>query len=163
MSQHATVATCLWFDTQAEEAATFYTTLIKNSGVIRVSRYGPDSDMPEGLALTVEFTLDGVRYIALNGGPMFMLSPAVSIAVTCDTQSELDRIWDAFMDDGAMPGQSGWLEDRYGMSWQIVPRQLASWFATPGASDRMMAAFMSMRKLDFAALEAAAKGQAAFA
>jgi predicted 3-demethylubiquinone-9 3-methyltransferase (glyoxalase superfamily) len=89
---------------------------------------------------------------------MFVLSPAVSIAVTCDTQAELERIWDAFMGDGAMPGQSGWLEDRYGLSWQVVPRQLAAWFSMPGASDRMMVAFMSMRKLDFAQLEAAARG-----
>jgi predicted 3-demethylubiquinone-9 3-methyltransferase (glyoxalase superfamily) len=158
MTQLASVATCLWFDTDAEAAAHFYTSIIKNSGILRISRYGPDSGMPEGTALTVEFMLDGVRYIALNGGPMFVLSPAVSIAVTCETQNELDRIWDAFLDDGAMPGQSGWLEDRYGMSWQIVPRQLASWFAMPGAAGRMMNAFMGMRKLDFATLEAAARG-----
>jgi predicted 3-demethylubiquinone-9 3-methyltransferase (glyoxalase superfamily) len=158
MTQPASVATCLWFDTQAEEAAKFYTSIIRNSGIVSVSRYGPESEMPEGLALTVEFVLDGVRNIALNGGPMFVLSPAVSSAVTCDTQAELERIWDAFMGDGAMPGQSGWLEDRYGLSWQVVPRQLAAWFSMPGASDRMMVAFMSMRKLDFAQLEAAARG-----
>lgn len=157
MSQ-SSVATCLWFNDQAEHAARFYTGVIRNSAITRISRYGPDGEMPEGTALTVEFTLDGVRYIALNGGPMFVLSPAVSIAVTCDTQAELDRLWDAFVDDGGLEGQSGWLEDRYGMSWQIVPRQLAEWFALPGASDRMMGAFAAMRKLDFAALEAAARG-----
>jgi predicted 3-demethylubiquinone-9 3-methyltransferase (glyoxalase superfamily) len=154
----SSVATCLWFDDQAEEAVRFYTSLIRNSAITRIARYGPDGDMPEGLALSIEFLLDGVRYIALNGGPLFVLSPAVSIAVTCESQGELDLIWDAFIEDGGQEGQSGWLEDRYGMSWQIVPKPLASWFAAPGASDRVLAAFSSMRKLDFARLEAAASG-----
>jgi predicted 3-demethylubiquinone-9 3-methyltransferase (glyoxalase superfamily) len=114
--------------------------------------------MRQGLALTVEFFLDGVCLIGLNGGPIFLLTPAVSIAILCDTQEKLDQPWDALIAEGGQEGQSVWLEDCFGMSWQIMPRQLAPWFAMPGAADQMMSACVSMGNLNIARLEAALCG-----
>src|SRR5689334_9021531 len=144
-------STCLWFDTQAKEAAEFYVGLFPNSRITAVTHYGPGAPQPEGSVLTVSFDLDGRSYTALNGGKVFQLSPAVSIVVHCRTQDEIDHYWKAL---SALPQaeQCGWVQDRFGLSWQIVPEQV---FAMLQDSDRaraqrVFAAVMGMKKLDLA-------------
>lgn len=151
------ISTCLWFDREAEAAAEFYVSLIANSRIVSMSRYGPGQNMPEGLALVVALELDGQRFQLLNGGPMFPQTEAASISVACDTQAEIDRLWAALTADGGRESRCGWLKDRYGVSWQIVPSQLSALMTGPAAG-RVAQAFMQMRKFDIAALEAAAKG-----
>lgn len=155
------VTTCLWFDTQGEEAATLYTSLIDNSRITNISRYGAGGHMPEGLAMLVAFELDGVGFSALNGGPIYQLSPAASLSVGCDTQDEIDRLWSALTAGGGVEIQCGWLTDRFGLSWQIVPNILPALLTDPdaAAAGRTMAAMMPMKKLDLAALLAAHRGQ----
>ncbi len=159
MASAQKVSSCLWFDTQAEEAAEFYVSLIPNSRVTGVSRYGRDAPMPEGTALMVTFELDGTKFMGLNGGPLFKFSEATSMVVQCDSQAEIDRLWSALL-DGGKEQQCGWLKDRYGLSWQIVPAALGSLMQGPDpeASRRVMAALMGMVKLDIAQLEAAYEG-----
>ena len=152
------ISTCLWFDRNGEEAATLYTSLFENSRIGSVSRYGKGAPLPEGTALMVEFILDGVPYQALNGGPVYKLSEAVSLSVSCDTQAEIDRLWSALTANGGRESRCGWLVDRFGLSWQIVPSMMASWMTDPARAARVMAAFMPMQKLDIATLEAAARG-----
>ncbi len=149
------VTTCLWFDDQAEQAATFYTSLFDDSGITAVSR------QPDGRALMVEFELDGVAFQGLNGGPVFQLSEACSLSVACDTQAEIDRLWTALVADGGVESQCGWLKDRFGLSWQIVPTTLGAMMTDPDPArvGRVAAAFMSMKKFDLAALEAAFHGE----
>ena len=146
------ISTCLWYDGVAEQAATLYTSLVENSAITRVMR--PD---PNGPALLVEFTLAGVPYQALNGGPHFRLSPAVSLFVKCDGQAEVDRLWDALLKDGGQAQQCGWLTDRFGLSWQIVPAELQRLLkdAGPEAYARIMEAVMQMVKLDLPTLQKA--------
>lgn len=148
------VSTCLWFDANAEEAARFYTALLEDSRITAISR------QPDGRALMVEFELGGVPFQALNGGPHYQLSPACSISVACETQAEIDRLWSALLDGGGVESQCGWLEDRFGLSWQIVPRALGNMMTDPDPArvGRVVAAFMPMKKLDLAALEAAYRG-----
>jgi predicted 3-demethylubiquinone-9 3-methyltransferase (glyoxalase superfamily) len=153
------VTTCLWFDREAEPAAQLYTSLIPNSHITAISRHGAGSPMPAGLAMTVAFELDGVPYQALNGGPIYKLSEACSISVACDTQAEIDRLWSALTADGGAESQCGWLRDRFGLSWQIVPSQMGAWMTGPNAG-RVVAAFMPMKKLDLATLEGAARCEA---
>ena len=145
------VTTCLWFDDQAEAAATFYTSLFDDSRITAVSR------QPDGRALMVVFELGGVEFQGLNGGPVFQLSEACSLSVICDTQSEIDRLWTALVADGGEESQCGWLKDRFGLSWQIVPSTLGAMMTDPDPDrvGRVAAAFMSMKKFDLAALEAA--------
>lgn len=160
MASAQKVSTCLWFDTQAEEAANYYVSLIPGSRVTAVSRYGKNARMPEGLALTVTFDLAGTEYMALNGGPIFQHSEAASIIVQCDDQLEIDRIWDALFADGGKEQRCGWIKDRYGLSWQIVPAKLRQ-LMTDGDKDktaRVMGALMQMVKLDLPRLEAAYEG-----
>jgi predicted 3-demethylubiquinone-9 3-methyltransferase (glyoxalase superfamily) len=149
-------STCLWFDTQAKEAADFYVQLFPNSRIKAVTHYGAGAPMPEGSVLTVTFELDGKEYTGLNGGKHFMLSPAVSIVVHCRTQDEVDRYWSAL---SAVPQaeQCGWVQDRFGLSWQIVPLQLFELMQSPDkpAVNRMFNALMGMKKLDLAGLEKA--------
>lgn len=155
------VSTCLWFDTEAEEAAKFYVSLLDNSRILGVSHYGKGSPMPEGTVLTIDFELAGTRFMGLNGGPIFKHSEAASIVIACETQAEIDRLWDALIADGGKPSQCGWLKDRYGLSWQIVPAKLSE-MITKGdqeSSSRMMASLMKMVKLDIAQLEAAYSGR----
>jgi predicted 3-demethylubiquinone-9 3-methyltransferase (glyoxalase superfamily) len=153
------ISPCLWFDHQAEEAAHFYISLFKNSAITQISRYGPGAPLPEGSALVVAFSLDGVAFAALNGGPMFTPNEAVSFLVSCDTQEEIDGLWDGLTTGGGHGVQCGWLKDRFGFSWQIVPSLLSSWMTGGGAAaQRTMAALMGMGKLDIAALEAAHRG-----
>jgi predicted 3-demethylubiquinone-9 3-methyltransferase (glyoxalase superfamily) len=150
------VATCLWFDGAAEEAAQFYTSLIPNSQITGIQRMAPD-----GPALMVTFTLDGSPFQALNGGPTYKLSEAVSISVSTVDQAETDRLWNALIADGGAPSQCAWLKDRFGLSWQIVPEALPRLLGAPdrSAAGRAMQAMLRMGKIDIAALEAAFRGE----
>jgi predicted 3-demethylubiquinone-9 3-methyltransferase (glyoxalase superfamily) len=160
MANDPKVMTCLWFDANGEDAATFYVSLLPGSRIGHVSRYGKDGRMPEGLAIVVRFDLAGTPYMALNGGPIFKQSEATSIVVQCDDQAEIDRLWSALTADGGKESMCGWLKDRFGVSWQIVPSRLGEWMsnADPAVGARVMAAFMGMKKLNIAALEKAARG-----
>ena len=154
-----TLSTCLWFDNQAEEAAAFYTSLFPNSQILRTTYYLEGTPRTAGSVLTVQFTLDGTEYLALNGGPGFSFSPAVSMVAYCDTQEEVDRLWNRLA-EGGQHGQCGWLTDRFGVSWQVVPRQLLALLNTPdrAASQRAFAAMRTMTKLDIVALQRAYAG-----
>jgi predicted 3-demethylubiquinone-9 3-methyltransferase (glyoxalase superfamily) len=160
MSAPAKVATCLWFDRQAEEAAEFYTSLIPGSKICSVSRFGEGAPMPAGLALMVVFDLGGAPYMALNGGPKFRHSEAASIVVHCDTQEEIDRLWASLIRYGGQECRCGWLKDRYGLSWQIVPSKIGQWMNSPdrSAAGRVMSEIMQMVKPDIAAMERAFAG-----
>jgi predicted 3-demethylubiquinone-9 3-methyltransferase (glyoxalase superfamily) len=153
-------ATCLWFSDQAEPAATFYVGLLGGE-MGRISRYGPDMPVAEGTAMLVEFTLRGVPYQALNGGSHFVLTPAVSLAVACDTQAEIDRLWDALLANGGVESRCGWLTDGFGLSWQIYPSFMPDILTSPNkeGAGRAMQAMMGMIKLDLAALKAAFEGK----
>jgi predicted 3-demethylubiquinone-9 3-methyltransferase (glyoxalase superfamily) len=148
---------CLWFDTQGEEAAEFYTSIFPNSRIKHVSRYGEAGPRPAGTAMTVEFELDGQPFTALNGGPEFTFSEAISFQVGCEDQAEVDRYWEA-LGEGGEPGPCGWLKDKFGLSWQIVPKRLVELLEDPDRekSQRVMAAMLEMRKIDVDALERAA-------
>ncbi|BAV64535.1 VOC family protein [Sphingobium cloacae] len=160
------ISPCLWFDGQAEEAARFYTSLFGGS-VDGISHYPPGTGSPspfrEGDVLMVEFTLFGESYQALNGGPHFTFNEAVSLSVACKDQAEIDRWFDALTADGGQPGPCGWLKDRYGLSWQLAPDEIIALQKSDDkeAIGRMMAALMTMGKLDIAALKAAFAGEPA--
>jgi predicted 3-demethylubiquinone-9 3-methyltransferase (glyoxalase superfamily) len=149
----------LWLDTEAEEAAEFYLSVFKNSRVVNVSHYTEAGPREAGTVMTVEFELDGQRFVAINGGPEFKFTEAVSFQVTCETQDEIDYYW-AALSDGGEEGPCGWLKDRYGLSWQVVPSGMEELFADPDPkrAERAMRALLGMRKLDIAALRAAADG-----
>ena len=149
----------LWFDTQAEDAMNFYVSVFPNSKVLSVSRYGPGGPGPEGSVMTADFELDGLRVSALNGGPHFKFSEAVSFVVDCKGQAEVDRYWDALL-EGGQASQCGWLKDRFGFSWQIVPAELFETIGGPDPEGRKRAvdAMMQMVKLDVAKLKAAYAG-----
>ena len=152
------IAPCLWFDGQAEEAAKFYTGIFPNSSIDKISRSPADNpSTPAGAVLTVDFTLDGSRFIALNGGPDFHFSEAISFSIDCEDQAEVDRYWEALIDGGGEPSQCGWLKDRFGLSWQVVPRELNEMFESPDreAAKRAMEAMLTMQKLDVAKLREA--------
>jgi predicted 3-demethylubiquinone-9 3-methyltransferase (glyoxalase superfamily) len=151
------IVTYLWFDNQAEEAAQFYTSLFGNSevsGVLRTTEPGPG---PAGSVLVVNFTLDGQEFIALNGGPQFQFTEAISLFVNCDSQEEVDRLWDALIRDGGEPSMCGWLKDRYGLSWQIIPTRLMELMNDPNPAKAAAAtqAMLQMQKIDVPALEEA--------
>ena len=160
MAYKQKVSTCLWFDTEAEDAAKLYVSLFDKSRITAVSRYGKSMPMPEGTVLTVVFELAGTEFMALNGGPHFKFTEASSMVVLCDTQAEIDRLWGALLAGGGREQQCGWLKDRYGLPWQIVPAKLRDMMKDPdrARTDRVMAALLSMVKLDIAKLEAAYKG-----
>lgn len=151
----------LWFDTESEAAAELYTSVFPNSRILEVTRYGAAGPREEGLAMTVTFELDGQRVVALNGGPDFTHSEAFSFQVDCEDQSEVDRYWDQ-LGEGGEHGPCGWLKDRFGLSWQIVPRRLPELLTDPDRekAQRVMAAMLKMHKLDVAELEHAAAGSA---
>ncbi len=154
---------CLWFDGQAEAAATFYASLLPDSRVDKVTRSPADNPSgPAGTVLTVEFTLAGQKYLGLNGGPQFPFTEAVSFQIMCDDQAEVDRLWAALTADGGQESECSWLKDRWGLSWQIVPRQMMELLKDPdpARARRAMQAMMTMRKLDIATLERAADGMA---
>jgi len=157
-----TIVPNLWFDDQAEEAARFYTSVIKNSKILGSTRY-PDAGQevhgrPAGSVMTVEIDLDGNRYTAMNGGPEFKFNEAISIAIECKSQEEIDFYWDKLIEGGGSHGPCGWLKDRFGLSWQIVPQELHELQADPVKAKRLMNAFLKMKKLDIAALKRAAEG-----
>jgi predicted 3-demethylubiquinone-9 3-methyltransferase (glyoxalase superfamily) len=147
----------LWFDTEAEEAAKFYVGLFENSRIVNVTHYTEAGPRDAGMVMTVEFELDGQRFIGINGGPEFSFDEAVSFAIECESQEEVDRYW-AQLSDGGEEGQCGWLKDRYGLSWQVVPTGMEELFADPdrGRAERAMKAMLQMKKLDVAALRRAA-------
>lgn len=150
----------LWFDNQAEEAVNFYISIFKNSKITNVARYGDDgakaSGRPKGTVMTIAFQIDGQEFVALNGGPVFTFSPAISFVVNCDRQEEVDRLWDK-LSAGGEQQQCGWLTDKYGVSWQIVPTVLGELMSDPdpAKSERVMQAMLQMNKLDIAALRRA--------
>jgi predicted 3-demethylubiquinone-9 3-methyltransferase (glyoxalase superfamily) len=154
------ITTFLWFDNQAEEAANFYTSLFKDSRVVNVHRYGPAGPGDEGSVMLVTFELCGQQFHALNGGPEYRFTPATSLYVDCSSQEEVDELWARFT-DGGREVACGWLTDRYGLSWQIVPRRMTELLndPDPGRADRAMKAMLSMTKLDVAVIEAAADGR----
>ena len=147
----------LWFDTEGEEAARFYTSVFPNSKLGEITRYGSAGPRPEGTVMTVGFELEGQPFVALNGGPEFGFTEAVSFQVLCDDQDEVDRYWDALSERGE-EGPCGWLKDRFGLSWQIVPKALFELLADPDRerSQRVMEAMLSMGKIEIAGLEQAA-------
>ena len=155
----STLYTCLWFDGKAEEAAEFYCSLLPDSHVDRVSRSPADTPSgPAGMVLTVDFTLLGTRVQGLNGGPDFTFNEAISFAVECDDQAEVDRLWDALTANGGEPGPCGWLKDRFGLSWQILPRELNQLLSDPDPerSRRAMEAMLQMGKIEIAEVRRAA-------
>lgn len=153
------ITPCLWFDGQAEEAATFYASIFPNSRVGKVARYGSAGPGPEGSVMTVNFELEGTEFVGLNGGPDFAFNEAVSFQVGCADQAEVDYYWDALTEGGA-EGPCGWLKDKFGLSWQIVPDRLVELIEDPDPerSQRAMACMMGQKKIDIAAVEAAAAG-----
>ena len=150
------IKTFLWFDQQAEEAMNFYISLFKNSKVLSVSRYPEGGPMPAGTLMTATFQLDGQEFMALNGGPEFKFTEAVSLFVTCETQAEVDHFWD-HLSEGGEKSRCGWLKDRFGLSWQIVPTALGELMGDPNPrkAQNVMQAMLQMDKLDIAALQAA--------
>ena len=146
----------LWFDDKAEEAAQFYVSVFDNSKIVNVSRYSEGSPGEPGSVMTVEFELDGLPFIALNGGPEYQFTPAVSFSIECKTQAEVDRYWDR-LTEGGRPVQCGWLQDKYGLSWQVVPTVLPELLKSEDEkkADAVMQAMLKMVKLDVAALQAA--------
>jgi predicted 3-demethylubiquinone-9 3-methyltransferase (glyoxalase superfamily) len=160
------IAPCLWFDDQAEEAARFYTEVFKNSRIHRITRYGKEGHdlhgRPVGSVMTVDFELDGQPFTALNGGPMFTFSEAISFQVMCDTQREVDHYWERLTEGGDEKAQQcGWLKDRFGVSWQIIPKGLVELVSDPDSepSQRAMKAMLRMEKLDIDELQRAYNGQ----
>ena len=155
------ITPCLWFDGNAEEAAKFYVSLLPGSHIETVMRSPADNpSTPAGAVLLVDFTLAGQRFTALNGGPDFAFTEAVSFVIDCEDQAEVDRLWDALIAGGGSPSQCGWLKDRYGLSWQIIPRQLGEILGSPDAegSRRAMEAMLKMTKIDVAELRRAFAG-----
>jgi predicted 3-demethylubiquinone-9 3-methyltransferase (glyoxalase superfamily) len=153
------ITPCLWFDTQGEEAATLYTSVFPNSKITGVSRYGSAGPRPEGTVMTVSFELDGQPFVALNGGPEFTFNEAISFQVDCDDSDEVDHYWDK-LSEGGEKGPCGWLKDRFGVSWQVVPRRLNELIEDPDQekAQRVMAAMLSMGKIEIDELERAARG-----
>jgi predicted 3-demethylubiquinone-9 3-methyltransferase (glyoxalase superfamily) len=160
------ITPCLWFDTQAEEAATFYCSIFKNSKITSVSRF-PDAGQdvhgkPAGSVMVAAFEIDGQPFTALNGGPQFKFDEAISFQVACDNQDEIDYFWSR-LSEGGQEGPCGWLKDKFGVSWQVFPSALPKWLMDPDRAKpaRVMNAFMKMKKLDIAAIERAYVGEAA--
>jgi predicted 3-demethylubiquinone-9 3-methyltransferase (glyoxalase superfamily) len=151
------ITACLWFDTEGEEAARFYTSVFPNSRITDVAYYGEAGPRPAGTVMTVSFDLDGQSFVALNGGPHFSFTEALSFQVSCETQDEVDRYWSA-LSEGGEEGPCGWLKDRFGLSWQIVPTALPRLLQDPNRekSQRVMQAMLGMRKIQIDELEQAA-------
>jgi predicted 3-demethylubiquinone-9 3-methyltransferase (glyoxalase superfamily) len=156
---HARIKPNLWFDDQAEEAADFYVSVFDNSRIVGVTHYTDNAPREAGMVMTVEFELDGTRFVAINGGPQFQFDEAVSFEIPCESQDEVDFYWEK-LSEGGEQGPCGWLKDRYGLSWQIVPSGMEELFADsdPARADRAMQAMLKMSKLDIAELRAAADG-----
>jgi len=153
------ITPCLWFDTEAEEAAKFYTSVFPSSRIGDVARYGSAGPRPEGTVMTVSFELNGQTFTALNGGPDFTFNEAISLEVSCETQEEVDAFWSK-LSEGGEEGPCGWLKDRFGLSWQIIPTALPRLLGDPDPerSQRVMAAMLEMKKIEIEELELAAAG-----
>ena len=151
------ITPCLWFDTEGEDAAKLYTSIFPNSRITDVARYGSAGPRPEGTVMTVSFELEGQKFLALNGGPEFTFNEAVSFQVMCESQDEVDAYWSK-LSEGGEEGPCGWLKDKFGLSWQIVPTRLEELLEDPDRekSQRVMAAMLEMGKIDVEALERAA-------
>jgi predicted 3-demethylubiquinone-9 3-methyltransferase (glyoxalase superfamily) len=151
------VTPCLWFDTEGEEAANLYTSVLPNSKILDIARYGSSGPRPEGTVMTVSFELNGQKFLALNGGPEYTFSEAISFQVSCKNQDEVDVFWNKLSEEGE-EGPCGWLKDRFGVSWQIVPTVLPKLLGDPDPekSQRVMAAMLKMKKIDIGELERAA-------
>jgi predicted 3-demethylubiquinone-9 3-methyltransferase (glyoxalase superfamily) len=151
------ITPCLWFDTEGEEAAKLYTSVFPNSRIIDIAHYGEAGPRAAGTVMTVSFELEGQKFLALNGGPEFKFSEAISFQVSCETQDEVDMFWSK-LSEGGEEGPCGWLKDRFGLSWQIVPTALTRLLGDPDQekAQRVMAAMLKMRKIDIAELERAA-------
>jgi predicted 3-demethylubiquinone-9 3-methyltransferase (glyoxalase superfamily) len=149
---------CLWFDTEGEDAANFYVSVFPNSKILDVARYGSAGPRPEGTVMTVNFELDGMKFLALNGGPQFKFSEAISFQVSCENQEEVDHYWSK-LSEGGEQGPCGWLKDRFGLSWQIVPTALPKLLGDPDKekAQRVMAAMLEMHKIQIDELERAAE------
>ncbi len=149
------ITTFLWFDNKAEEAANFYVSLFKNSKILDVSRYGDTGPGSKGSVMTVNFQLEGQEYIALNGGPEFKFTEAISLYVNCKTQAEVDELWEKLTAGGGEESQCGWLKDKYGLSWQIVPTALTEMLSDPDPvkAQRVMQAMLQMKKIDIQGLK----------
>lgn len=163
MSRFQRISPCLWFDDTAEQAANAYTAIFPDSRIVATTRYDAASaaaaGRPEGSVLTVSFELDGQAVTALNGGPVFRFNEAISLVVNCRDQDEIDHYWACLSDGGdAQAQQCGWLKDRFGLSWQIVPAALHEWMRHPAVGSRVMEGILQMKKLDLAALQVAANG-----
>jgi predicted 3-demethylubiquinone-9 3-methyltransferase (glyoxalase superfamily) len=154
------ITTFLWFDGNAEEAASFYTAIFKDSKILNVARYGDAGPGPKGSAMTVTFELEGQEFIALNGGPQFKFTEAISLLVNCETQKEVDDLWSK-LTEGGEESQCGWLKDKYGLSWQIIPKALFELLQDPDPkkAKRVMEAMLQMKKIDVGLLEKAAAGK----
>jgi predicted 3-demethylubiquinone-9 3-methyltransferase (glyoxalase superfamily) len=158
------LVTCLWFDSEAEQAAKFYCSVFKNSKMGAVTHYGKEGKevhgQPAGKVMTADFELEGQRFVGLNGGPVFKHSEAVSFQILCDDQAEVDYYWEKLTADGGTESNCGWLKDKFGLSWQVVPKMLIAAMTSGDAAkaQRMMKAFMQMKKYDIATLERAAAG-----
>ncbi len=153
------ITPCLWFDTEGEEAARFYTSVFPNSRIVDTTYYGSAGPRSEGMVMTVDFELDGQEFIALNGGPDFTFNEALSLQVNCETQEEVDELWDKLGEGGQMQ-QCGWLKDKFGLSWQIIPSALMELMRDPDPqkSQRVMEAMLQMTKIDIAKLRQAYEG-----
>ncbi|GLH70169.1 VOC family protein [Geothrix rubra] len=154
-----TLGTCLWFDDQAEAAAAFYISVFKNARILGTTRYPEGSPRPSGTVMTVQFELDGHTFTALNGGPQYPFTPAISFMVNCDTQADIDRLWEE-LGAGGTEVACGWMTDKFGVSWQILPTSLLKMMHDPdlAASQRAFSAMLQMKKLDIARLEQAFRG-----
>jgi len=150
----------LWFEDQAEEAARFYTSIFKNSKIDEISRYGEGGPAPAGSVMLVSFELDGQQFIALNGGPQFQFTEAISFVINCESQEEVDYMWDR-LTEGGEESMCGWLKDRYGVSWQVVPTALPELLNAPDpeAQQRVMEVFLKMKKIDLPTLRLAYQGR----
>jgi predicted 3-demethylubiquinone-9 3-methyltransferase (glyoxalase superfamily) len=150
------ITPCLWFDTQGEAAANFYTSVFDNSKIVDIARYGAAGPGPEGSVMAVSFELDGQRFVALNGGPQFTFDEAISFQVSCETQEEVDYFWGK-LSEGGQEGPCGWLKDKFGLSWQIVPTALMELLSDPdpNKSQAAMRAMLGMRKIDIEAIRRA--------
>ena len=157
------LVTCLWFDTEGEDAAKFYTSIFPNSKLGKITRYGSAGPRAEGTVMTVGFELMGQEFVALNGGPDFTFNQAISFQIMCESQEEVDRYWEKLTADGGQEGPCGWLNDKFGVPWQVVPTALPRLLEETDAetSQRVMAAMLSMKKIVIDELEQAAKATAA--
>lgn len=156
MAQPQKISTCLWFDDNAEEAANFYVSLFPESRIVAISRNGDGGPGPKGSVLVVAFEIAGRRFMALNGGPVFKFNEAISLVVDCDSQQEIDSYWERLSAGGGQTSQCGWLKDKYGVSWQVIPAGMAELMQDPARAGRVMQAVMQMQKIDLAKIRQAA-------